>query len=46
MWLEVNKKYSSIWPNITKRKDPYPENKKFEKIKNKFDEHFSKNPGK
>ena len=45
-WLEVNKDYSKIWPNITKRKEPLPENEKFRKIKNKFNEHFSKNPGK
>ena len=45
-WLEVNKDYSKIWPNITKRKEPLPENEKFRKIKNKFNKHFSKNPGK
>ena len=45
-WLDINKKYSNIWPNITKKKEPYPENEKFQKIKNKLEKHFSKNPGK
>ena len=45
-WLDINKKYSNIWPNIAKRKAPHPENEKFKKIKDKFEKHFSKNPGK
>ena len=24
-WLEVNKKYSEIWPNISESKEPLPE---------------------
>ena len=31
-WLDVNKKYSKIWPNIVKKKDPYPESEKFKEI--------------
>ena len=45
-WLEVNKKYSGIWPNITKKKDPLPEHEEFREVKNKFDKFFSKKPGK
>ena len=45
-WLDINKKYSNIWPVITKRKEPYPENEKFKKIKNKLEKHFSEKPGK
>ena len=45
-WLLLNKKFSAIWPNISKKKEPMKDHKKFEKIKNKFDEHFSENPGK
>ena len=41
-----NKKFSAIWPNITKKKDPMPEHEKFKEIKNKFKEHFSEKPGK
>ena len=35
-WLLLNKKFSAIWPNINKKKDPMPEHKKYEKIKNKL----------
>jgi len=45
-WLLINKKFSAIWPNITKKKDPMPEHEKYQNIKNKFDEHFSEKPGK
>ena len=42
-WLEINKKYSKIWPNINKKKDPLPENEEFKKVKNKYEKHFKKN---
>ena len=45
-WLELNKKYSAVWPNITKKKDPMPDNEKFRKTKNKLDKFFSEKPGK
>ena len=45
-WLELNKKYSTVWPNITKKKDPMPDNEKFRKTKNKLDKFFSEKPGK
>jgi len=45
-WLMLNKKYSAIWPVITKRKDPMPEHEKYREIKNKFEKHFSEKPGK
>ena len=32
-WLLINKKFSALWPNINKKKDPMPEHKKFEKMK-------------
>ena len=28
-WLELNKKYSEIWPNITEKKDPPEDSEKF-----------------
>ena len=31
-WLESNKNYSEIWPNINKRKDPPQDWKKFENV--------------
>ena len=45
-WLLINKKYSALWPNISKRKDPMKEHEKFKNIKNKYKEHFSEKPGK
>jgi ferredoxin len=45
-WLLLNKKFSAIWPNITKKKDPMPEHEKFKDMKSKFEEHFSEKPGK
>ena len=35
-WLELNKKYSEEWPVITTKKDPMPDHKKFENIKNRI----------
>ena len=45
-WLLINKKFSAIWPNISKKKDPMNENEKYKNIKNKYDKHFSEKPGK
>ena len=45
-WLLLNKKFSAIWPNISKKKEPMAEHEKFKDIKNKYDKHFSEKPGK
>ena len=45
-YLEMNLKYSQIWPNITRKKSPLPEAEEFKKKKNKFEEWFSPKPGK
>ena len=45
-WLLINKKFSAIWPNIKKKKDPMFEHEKFKEIKNKYKNHFSEKPGK
>ena len=45
-WLLINKKFSALWPNISKKKDPMPEHEKFSKIKEKYDKYFSEKPGK
>ena len=42
-WLESNKNYSEIWPNINKRKDPPQNWKKFENEENKFEKYFKEN---
>ena len=44
-WVLINKKYSAIWPNITKKKDPMKDHEKFRKINDKFKNHFSEKPG-
>lgn len=44
-WLELNREYSELWPVITVKKDPLPEAEEFKDIKNKLDQHFSKEPG-
>ena len=41
-WLEINKKYSEIWPNITK-KDPPIDNEKYKNEENKFEKYFKEN---
>ncbi len=45
-WLAVNKKYSGLWPNISKKKDPMADHEKFRNINDKYDKHFSEKPGK
>ena len=45
-WLEINKKYSKSWPNISKKKDPPKDADNYRNVKNKFDRFFSEKPGK
>lgn len=44
-WLEMNRKYSALWPRITVMKAAPPDASRWEKIPGKFEEHFSANPG-
>tara|TARA_B100000029_G_scaffold67484_1_gene60155 strand:+ start:645 stop:986 length:342 start_codon:yes stop_codon:yes gene_type:complete len=44
-WLEVNKKYSKLWPNITKKKDPPKDSDNYKNEKNKYEKYFSEKPG-
>ena len=44
-WIELNKKYAEILPNINEAKEPYPEAEEFKDVENKYPEHFSKNAG-
>ena len=44
-WLLINQKYSALWPNINKKKDPLKDNEKFRDEKNKLDKYFSEKPG-
>ena len=45
-WLEVNKKYSNLWPNINKKKEPPQDSEKYKAEKNKYEKYFSEKPGK
>ncbi len=44
-WLDINRKYSELWPNITRKKDPLPDADNWSSSAGKFDQHFSENPG-
>ncbi len=45
-WLELNAKYAESWPNITRKGEPPEDADDWKDVANKFDEHFSSNPGK
>lgn len=34
-WQEINRKYSTTWPNISSKKDPLPEAEEFKHVKDK-----------
>ena len=42
-WLELNTKYSEIWPNIIEKKEPPKDHKKYENEENKFKKYFKEN---
>jgi ferredoxin len=42
-WLEVNTKYSEIWPNITVKKNPPEDNEKYKNEEKKYDKYFGEN---
>ncbi|RMF15208.1 MAG: ferredoxin family protein [Alphaproteobacteria bacterium] len=44
-WLEINAKYSEIWPNITAKKDPLPDADAHKDEEGKFEKYFSEKPG-
>ena len=44
-WVELNRKYSEIWPNIIKRKDPPTDSDKWTDVTDKFNKYFSEKPG-
>lgn len=44
-WLEVNTKFADIWPNITIKKDSPADADDFLNKENKFEDHFSEEPG-
>jgi len=44
-WLGVNAEYAKAWPNITTKKTPPADAKEWEGVAEKFEKHFSSNPG-
>ena len=44
-WMDVNRKYSLIWPVITQQIPAMPEAEKWAGVPNKYEEHFSELPG-
>ena len=43
--LELNAKYSMIWPVITEKKEAPADAADWDGVENKFEEHFSEEPG-
>ena len=43
LWLEINKKYSEIWPNINQKKNPPADADNFRNEKNKYEKYFKEN---
>ena len=44
-YLELNRRFAQIWPNITTRKHPPPDAAAWNATPHKFSEHFSEEPG-
>lgn len=45
VFYTLNLKYANTWPNITEKKDAYPDAEKYDGMPNKLEEHFSDSPG-
>lgn len=45
-WLEINKEYSQVWPQISTKKDPLPEAEEHKNEKDKYEKYFSSNAAK
>lgn len=43
-WLELNRKYSKIWPNITAKEEPPSDADDWLNTENKFNLYFSEKP--
>ena len=45
-WEEINRKYSALWPVLTVKKDAPLDAEDWNGVPNKFETHFSEEPGK
>ena len=43
-WIEINREFSKKWPNINKKKEPMPEAKEMDGLKDKFTKFFDPRP--
>jgi ferredoxin len=46
LWLELNREYSKIWPNIVRKKAAPIDADDWSKVQGKYPMYFSKEPGK
>jgi ferredoxin len=44
-WLDLNREYSAVWPNIKRKKAAPPDADEFVDLADKFAKYFSSNPG-
>tara|TARA_Y100000031_G_scaffold140649_1_gene168521 strand:- start:824 stop:1069 length:246 start_codon:yes stop_codon:yes gene_type:complete len=44
-WVDINQKYSEIWPNITEAKKPMEEAEEMKAVEGKYENFFSEEPG-
>ena len=44
-WLELNAEYAPKWPNITRKGEAPADAKEFDGVADKFEKHFSAEPG-
>lgn len=44
-FLDVNERYASLWPNITRKKEGLADAEQWKDVENKFEQHFSSNAG-
>ncbi|XXM93392.1 MAG: ferredoxin FdxA [Candidatus Hodgkinia cicadicola] len=44
-WIEINSKYSRIWPNITRRRLPLSKADEFNGMQSKYERYFDARPG-
>ncbi|MDA7981742.1 MAG: ferredoxin family protein [Alphaproteobacteria bacterium] len=44
-WLELNKRFAAIWPNITRKREPPADADEFVDAPGKYEKHFSPEPG-
>jgi ferredoxin len=44
-WLQLNRDFSEVWPNITRKIPAPPDAKQWEGVPDKFEKEFSDKPG-